>query len=834
MKTIKWQRLIVPAVVVALIVGAVLLVVFKGSAKEELRDKFSTAPALTNEVKASAETPLLQKNGMSLYLGENMTVSVTDATGAVWTTNGRSHDGAETVGQFKASYYTSNAAFSYMESQYDSVDKQQAQAFLQDDTLYVQYRLGEYGRTVDAVPQYMTNERFTELFLEKLSSEDAETMESYYKYYKEDDAWRIRAKGRNNFEQILIFMDEIGYTEEDLAADNADGGITTDISSKPWFTVVLAYTLTENGLSVSIPHEYIEFNADFPLYEVELLPHFGKLEQSAEGYALIPDGSGALMRYRTDYTSRSEYTLPIYGLDWSVASDTLTSGQYQYESVSLPLFGVKDGSAAYLAVIEGGASKATLHFHPAGEHFERNAVYPTFRMINKDSVYLSGSDNSSKVIVFESSLAEETCSVNYQFLPENSDYADMAATYRERLEADGLLEDLAADTPVSLLMETIGGVQSDKNLLGISYEGLEAATTYEQDRLLAEDLLDNGVQALDMRLIGWFNDGVYHNYAGNLKLVGVLGGKSDWKDLIAYAKEAGVNLYPDVDFQRIPKSAWGFFPATDAAFRLDSMEAKFSTLSRALLLEKEDIGLTPSNFYLLSPEKLDRSVSSFLKKYASVSTGGLSLRSTYLYSDFNSEGMISRPESQDLLTEALGKLSADTDLLIENGAQFTYAYADKLSGVAADSSHFRIADETVPFLQMVLHGSKQLYTSPINLTSNAETAVLKAIEYGMLLNYQVTYEDSSVLKNSEYSDNFASGYDRWREDILQSYSKVQQALDGLVGCELVDHEQLAPQVFVTRYDNGAAVYVNYGETDATVDGKTVPARGYIREGGAKQ
>lgn len=34
-------------------------------------------------------------------------------------------------------------------------------------------------------------------------------------------------------------------------------------------------------------------------------------------------------------------------------------------------------------------------------------------------------------------------------------------------------------------------------------------------------------------------------------------------------------------------------------------------------------------------------------------------------------------------------------------------------------------------------------------------------------------------------------------------------------------------VSVTEYENGVSVYVNYGYTDATVDGVLVPARDYL-------
>lgn len=814
-----------------LLVAAVSLIIWKSSTKEKLTDRYSTAPELTGKVNPDSDKALLTTDKLSLYLEENMVVRVESKDGTVWSTNGLSHDGKQTKGQFVASYYTANAAYSYMDSQTDSVDKQQAQAFVQDGTLYVQYRVGNYGKTVEAVPSYLPAQRFQEKFLDQLSDEEAAEMESYYKYYSDEDAWRIRAKGRNNFERILVIMDQVGYTDEDLAQDNAAGGITTDISSKPWFTIVLAYRLTDLGLEVSMPVEYIEFNADYPLYEVDLLPHFGKQEQSLEGYVLLPDGSGALMHFDYEYASRTEYAIPVYGLDGAVASDVLTTGQFQYEYAALPLFGMKDGEDAFLAVIGGGQSKAVINFHQAGPYFQRNAAYLTFRMVNKDSVYLSGSDNSSKVVVFESSLAEETCSVQYRFLEKNSGYEEMAASYRQHLLDTGVLQDRLEDGQVSLLLETICGVWSKKNLLGVSYEGITAATTFEENKLLAEDLLSSGIGKLDMKLIGWFNNGVYHDYAGSIKLNRILGGKSGWKDLVQYAASSGVGLYPDVDFQKVPDMAWGFLPMLDSAFRLDSNEAKHSILSRALLLEKEDFGLTPSNLYLLSPNHFDDVTASFMKDFEAVRSSGLSLRSTKVYSDFNDTDMISRPEALQMLTQQLGTLDETLDLLVENGAQYVFPYTSKMSGVSSDCSHYRVADTAVPFLQMVLHGSMKLYISPINLASNSETAVLRAIEYGMLPNFQVTYEDSSVLKNSEYSDNYASGYESWREDILESYAMIEEALHGLVDVAIVGHAQVGEDVFVTTYENGARVYVNYGKEAATVDGITIPARGFFRQGG---
>ena len=52
-----WLRIIVPAVVILALVGAVVLLVLSGSGKEKLTDRYSTAPELTGQVSPNAEKP---------------------------------------------------------------------------------------------------------------------------------------------------------------------------------------------------------------------------------------------------------------------------------------------------------------------------------------------------------------------------------------------------------------------------------------------------------------------------------------------------------------------------------------------------------------------------------------------------------------------------------------------------------------------------------------------------------------------------------------------------------------------------------------------------------
>ena len=60
----------------------------------------------------------------------------------------------------------------------------------------------------------------------------------------------------------------------------------------------LEYTLSEDGLVVSLPANGIRFDETlYKLQNITLLPYMGAGTYTNDGYTFIPDGSGALMDY---------------------------------------------------------------------------------------------------------------------------------------------------------------------------------------------------------------------------------------------------------------------------------------------------------------------------------------------------------------------------------------------------------------------------------------------------------------------------------------------------------------------------------------------------------
>ena len=92
--------------------------------------------------------------------------------------------------------------------------------------------------------------------------------------------------------------------------------------------------------------------------------------------------------------------------------------------------------------------------------------------------------------------------------------------------------------------------------------------------------------------------------------------------------------------------------------------------------------------------------------------------------------------------------------------------------------------------------------------------------------------DTEILADTMYSSYTAGGYDRWKEQVIPMILRYQQEMHGLNKQKITGHDQLTGDVFVTEYEDGTKVYVNYSDHDYKKNGVSVPARDYMVERGA--
>ena len=149
------------------------------------------------------------------------------------------------------------------------------------------------------------------------------------------------------------------------------------------------------------------------------------------------------------------------------------------------------------------------------------------------------------------------------------------------------------------------------------------------------------------------------------------------------------------------------------------------------------------------------------------------------------------------------------------------------------SSDFDIIDKSVPIYQIAISGLIPYSLEGINTCTDYETQILKCVEYGADFKFNLSYTDFGVLGEPYFGYLNGTNYQAWKDYIVQANKRLAQ-LNGQIGNgRITYHEQIADDVFVTTYDNGVKVVVNYNETEFTYEGVCVNGRDFaIVKGGA--
>ena len=168
----------------------------------------------------------------------------------------------------------------------------------------------------------------------------------------------------------------------------------------------------------------------------------------------------------------------------------------------------------------------------------------------------------------------------------------------------------------------------------------------------------------------------------------------------------------------------------------------------------------------------------------------------------------------------------DTDLIIEGANAYALPYTNAIVQMPMDSTNYNIVDQTVPFYQIVLHGFVDYTGKPINLAGDDPLYRLKLLETGALPYYQWSYANSMEIKGTDSEYLYSLHYGDWLADAADFHAVANEVLSLVRVERIVDHQQVAGNVYKTVYENGAAIIVNYNQVPVEVDGLPVAALGF--------
>ena len=701
---------------------------------------------------------------------------------------------------------------------------------IKDGIRYI-YTLADEDSIASIVPYYISEDGLNKV-MEKSSDYDARTVKGKYKlengtYVLNDSA----KKSKVGMEKLNKIFEKAGYTEEDYAKDMEGHEEDESLS----ITIPLEYRLTDKGLEATVKAADIEEHGNVYISQIDVLQFFGAASNKAQGYILVPDGSGALINLNSG-NQATAYNQAIYDID-PVAQNYVVIEET--ECARLPIFGIKADDNAIFARITAGDAIASVNADAAGKLNNYNYAYASFNVREKELLNMFGVQGSkSDIPVVEKSLYKIDLSVSYSFLTkDDASYSGMARTYRKQLIDEGILKETNQSESVPLYLDIIGGVEQKKHIMGIPYEGVCAMTTYDEASEIVDNLYDSDITNLRLNYQGWFNGGIYHDVADKIKLIGSVGSKSDLESLNKKLEDKGGKLFMDVAFQKVSHESKRFTSVLEASKYYSGYVVELgatdpSTVRQTSNLEWYDEMI----YYMISPKFLNRYVDKFASKITKYDVSGINLTDlgSVLTSDKKRSELINRQQAENIVIGQYEKLAETKKNLMETGGnEYSLKYVSDIIDAPTSYSAYYIIDEQVPFYEMVIHGSISYSGEAFNLMDDDldDDFVLNCIEYGIAPRFTLSYKDPSKMKYTSSADKYSVLYTTWLDKAKEMYGNINEALKDVDGSAMINHEKLDNGLIKVDYENGKTIYINKTSQDITVDGNTVKAKNYLKTGG---
>jgi hypothetical protein len=824
-----------------------LLAASCGSPAREVRNIVSYENSVTEGA------PTLENDALELrFLPDTAEIILTEkASGRVWRStpeNSADDPGADPItkqlmmSQFSLQYSDEAGVEMTLYSGRHSVEGGAYRYALVDGGLEVDYTVGVVARTY-RFPTALPEKRML-TFLERMERADRRKVEASYRLYdinnlrSGDDRSVLLALYpdlaggkvyvlRDNTQeymraQIEEFFALAGYTEADYLADTARY-LAAGAAEKPAFNVTLRYELDGNSLVVSAPFDKIAYRAAYPVTQLTLLPFFGAGGLEDSGYLFVPDGSGALLYFNNGRQNQTPYNSNVYGWDEAMPRDAVINDN----RAPFPVFGVQKNGAALLCVIEEGASYAAVRADVSGRNCSYNRVYAQFALVHGAKMDVSGRSDRA-VYLYENRLpAGERIVERFIFCAKDG-YAGMAGEYRAYLQKKypALRERTAGGVPVAV--EIVGAVTKTRHRLGIPFNMPLRLTSYREAEAMIGDFAALGWKDARVKLTGWFNGGFDHSVPSDIRLIGELGSKRDFRNLADAAARYGCALYAEADFlyMRDNRLFDGFDLYRDAARYVSRERIALYPYSFVWFGEREDWG---SLSHLARPAYMTGLVDAFAARAGGLGVGNIAFRTigAKLAGDYNEKRPVSREASMNAQSAKLAELRrAGRGVLVESGYAYAAPYASFITDMALGDQGFGITDVSVPFYPIALHGLVPYTGRAVNLAEDYTKHLLETVAGGAGLYFSFMAEESAVLQETKFRQFYANEYGKWADDAAALYRRFAAGFDGLFSQYIENHEILAPGVTVTEYEDGTKVVVNSGSVPWEYNGVRVAAEDY--------
>lgn len=313
------------------------------------------------------------------------------------------------------------------------------------------------------------------------------------------------------------------------AVREMQGGQAIDCRvSIPFVGSVIRFTLhvlldeALNQLTVTLPRESLcELEPDAAtLLSIDVLPGFGAAPAGQTGYLFLPCFAGVLHRFAHDVSREKRLTIYAQQPQWADKS-------------YFNLWGMQTAGHAWCAMVTQGDTDSQLVVR---SHYEADKSY---------SVHASW--------VYRWDHADAMIDGNRQITmhllePDEQNYNQFACCYRQWLRESRGLKTLAQKVEHRPAMGTFSRSFLLKIMMGYKKADLngqgayQSNTTFDQARLILEQMHDDGIDHITTQLVGWNAQGHDGRYPQRFPVNEAAGGEEALRSLIHWGKARNIHI----------------------------------------------------------------------------------------------------------------------------------------------------------------------------------------------------------------------------------------------------------------------------------------------------
>jgi hypothetical protein len=575
---------------------------------------------------------------------------------------------------------------------------------------------------------------------------------------------------------------QVDAFEPRLVQPLADGLRLQLVNEEQGLFIPVEFREETNGFRVTVKAGWIceQMSINRRLMALEVLPDLLQTRVGEEGFYLLPDFSGTLVRFK-DHAP-------------TVTRDRLYMEQREWEKLGvMNCFGLKQGTRGTLAIVHQGDffCHAVTEVNQAGA----NRIYASFGLRHEPSEPIKQQDKELIVRFTEG---------------REDGYFDLAKAYRDYLIRErgvSPLKDRVAGNPT--LAYSVGAMRT-KIFHGIKPSSLDGNVpikvnaTFAQSGEILDAMQAAGLKKAVITLVGWNLGGHDGAYPQKFPVEPALGGEEGLRRLIAKARGMGYQIVPHDNNTDLYLAAQTYDP--DVALR----HADGTPVLGGLWGGGQAVKACPVAYFDRHGPDVTR-----IRELGFEGHYYTDAQSNPLYRCHDPRHPADEEQfglSQCKLSQAYrvlyGAVSQEVSptyalpFIDEGGIVSPYGAGWCLNHL--DESFKRVVDRLVPFYHLAVHG---LILYPQHWIHGyrhvgVRKGMLRDLAHGARPAMEVSYNGggNGDLHTDSIRD-VAEGYKLAYEELADTHAEVVE-----------DYEELGPEASRITYANGTSLTVNWGDT----------------------